>query len=186
MFNSVLIALIPASLAFVAAAASLAYSFLKGKQDNVLKIVTEGRIRYLAGIREGYAAFIGLTHIEIIESAQAFKAKDYPYLNFLAISYGKIKSYIKPFYEIDATLLQSLDKLYLLVLQTFSGVIVDKDELPKERVRFEKLFAQYDWAYWLYIQRQANGKYIDSKNSYDEEYTKLLESLKQERYEIER
>ena len=92
--------------------------------------------------------------------------------------YGKIKTYIKPFYKIDNELLTALDKLYNSILCALNGGENSPTEIDDLSKDFADKYLVYDWAYWKYIQRQKEGNFMNSDDAFDNVYYEFKEEIK--------
>lgn len=110
-------------------------------------------------IREGFTCFIGLANSEAVRHACNSPEIMKIYTSSLFNGYGKIKTYIKPFYKIDNELLTALDKLYNSILCALNGGENSPTEIDDLSKDFADKYLVYDWAYWKYIQRQKEGNY---------------------------
>ena len=172
-----IIAIVTAGIALVTSVVSFTYNMIQNRKSRVQKVVLDNRIKYLYEIREGFTNVIGLAHAEAVETALNDAEIKKIYLEKLFTGYGKIKTYIKPFYEIDKALLISLDNLYscILLLLNGEGKAESLDGLRKD---FEDKYLKYDWAYWKYIQRQKQGNFMNSDDAFDNVYYDFVKDLK--------
>lgn len=174
-----IIAIITAAIAFLTSVASFTYNLIQTRKDRTQKVILDNRIKYMNEIREGFTNFIGLVNIEAIKLALSNQDVLKTYFEKLFIGYGKLKTYIKPFYKIDNELLASLDKLYFCVLSVINDNEENKNTIDELREDFANKYLKYDWAYWKYIQRQKEGNYMNSDNAFDQvyyEFTKEIEN----------
>ena len=165
-----IIAIVSAAIAFVTSIANLIYNIIQRRKDRTQKVVLDNRIKYLNEIREGYASFIGLANFESIKYAQNNIELMKIYFEKLLLGYGKIRTYLKPYYKIEKELLDTLDELYYCVLTVLNGKEVSKEFIAKLRDDFADQYLKYDWAYWKYIQRQKEGNFMDSDDDFDKVY----------------
>ena len=171
-----IIAIVTAVIALITSAATFVYNLVERRKDRIQKVVLDNRVKYLDELREGFSGFIGLANAEAVKAAQDPEVKK-AYFEKLFKGYGKIKTYIKPFYEIDGELLKSMDSLYEALLKALNGD-GKAEELDALRKDFETRYLKYDWAYWKYIQRQKDGVYMNSDDAFDKvyyEFEKLID-----------
>ena len=172
-----IIAIVTAGIALVTSVVGFIYNMIQNRKSRVQKVILDDRIKYLYAIREGFTDLIGLANAEAVKAAQNDTEIKKIYLEKLFTGYGKIKTHIKPFYEIDLALLISLDNLYSYILSLLNGAkkAESLDGLCKD---FEDKYLKYDWAYWKYIQRQKEGDYMNSDDAFDNIYYEFVKSLK--------
>lgn len=168
-----IIAIITAGIAFVTSVASLTYNFIQNRKDRVQKVILENRVKYMNEIREGFTSFIGLANLDAIKYAKSCPEV----MNNLFSGYGKIKTYIKPFYKIDKELLNALDKIYGIILSALNGEEINRAAFDELREDFSDKFLKYDWAYWKYIQRQKEGNFMNSDDAFDNVYCEFIKSI---------
>ncbi|MDR3217185.1 MAG: hypothetical protein LBT55_07280 [Clostridiaceae bacterium] len=140
-------------------------------------IVTSGRTKYLDAIREANTAFRGLAAYNSVRFSVNAPQEEFQYIPAMYTALAKLKTYLKPFYKIDARLRAQADSLASLCAEQFfippnDGVSL-KNEIEAAADSYDKLYAQYDWAYWQYIQSQVDGVHKNSNEDYDGEYGKL-------------
>lgn len=173
-----IIAIITAGIALITSVTSFTYNFIQNRKERIQKVILDNRIKYMYEIRDGFTNFIGLVNTRAIKFAQSNSDVIKIYSENLFSGYGKIKTYIKPFYKIDKELLTALDSLYDCVLSVLNGD-EDKTKLIENlRDDFEDKYLKYDWAYWKYIQNQKEGNYMNSDNAFDNVYYNFVEELK--------
>lgn len=171
-----IIAIITAGIAFVTSVASFTYNLIQNKKDRVQKVILDNRIKYMNEIRNGFTDFIGLCNLKAVKLAQSNSDVMKNYTEKFFYGYGKIKTYIKPFYKMDRELLISLENLYDCILSILTGEKTEKsiNDLRKD---FADKYLKYDWAYWKYIQRQKEGNYMNSDDAFDNVYYQLLDEI---------
>lgn len=172
-----IIAIITAAVAFLTSVASFTYNLIQNRKDRIQRVILDNRIKYMNEIREGFSCFIGLVNLESIKFAQSNKEVMKIYVDNLFKGYGKIKTYIKPFYSIDNELLTALDKLYYCTLSIINGAEENRNSIDGLREDFSDKYLKYDWAYWKYIQRQKEGNYMNSDDAFDEVYYQFLKEI---------
>lgn len=96
----------------------------------------------------------------------------------LFTGYGKIKTYIKPFYETDKELLDSPDELYSCILSVLNGSSESTENLGSLRKNFEDKYLKFDWAHQKYVQKQKESNYINSDKAFDSVYYDFVRNLK--------
>lgn len=174
-----IIAIITALIAFLTSVASFTYNLIQNRKDRIQKVILDNRIKYMDEIREGFTNIISLVNIDAINYAKSNKEVMKIYSQNLFNGYGKIKTYIKPFYkDIDYKLLTALDKLYYCALSILNGSEEGKNSIDGLREDFADKYLKYDWAYWKYIQRQKEGNYMNSDDAFDKVYYEFLEEIK--------
>lgn len=172
-----IIAIVTAGIAFITSVASFTYNFIQNRKERVQKIILENRIKYMNEIRNGFSDFIGLANAKTIKYAKNNSEAMKVFSENLFVGYGKIKTYIKPFYKIDKELLVALDNLYYCILSTLNGDIKTETEIDNLREDFADKYLKYDWAYWKYIQRQKEGNYMNSDDAFDEVYYEFIKEI---------
>lgn len=177
MSIEIIIAIVSAGIAFVTSVANFTYNLIQGRKDRLQKVILDNRIKYMIEIREGFSGFIGLANSESIEYARNNSEVMKIYSANLFDGYGKIKTYLKPFYKIEKDLLNALDDLYYCILSTFNGVETNMASIDKLREDFADKYLKYDWAYWKYIQSQREGRFMDSDEDFDKIYYDLIEKI---------
>lgn len=174
-----IIAIVTAGIAFLTSVASFTYNFIQNRKDRIQKVILDNRIVYMNEIREGFSNIIGLANAEAVKYAKSNKEVMKVYSENLFKGYGKIKTYIKPFYEIDNALLTSLDELYNCILSVLNGNGEHEASIAALCDDFADKYLKYDWAYWNYIQCQKEGNYMNSDDAFDKVYEKFLKEIKE-------
>lgn len=172
-----IVALVSACLAVATSVISLTLNLIHGRRERTRQVILTNRIKYMDEMREGFTNFIGLANVEAIKAANNNIEVLRNFTSNLFVGYGKIKTYIKPFYDIDRELLEALDKTYNCVLAMLNGEATDSAELEKLSKDFEMKYLKYDWAYWKYIQRQKEGNFMNSDDAFDNVYYDFVKSL---------
>lgn len=172
------IAILTAGFAAVTSVISFTFSIIQGRRDRTRQVVLANRIKYMEEIREGFTLFIGLANVEAIKAAKNNSEVLKNFSSNLFTGYGKIKTYIKPFYQIDKSLLIALDNLYDCILSVLNGEDKNEPLLDGLREDFADKYLKYDWAYWKYIQRQKEGNFMNSDDAFDKVYYEFLEDIK--------
>ena len=172
-----IIAIITAGVALVTSIASFTYNLIQNRKDRIQKVILDNRIKYMNEIRLGFTNFIGLVNIKAIKLAQSNADVMKIYSENLFIGYGKIKTYIKPFYKIDKELLTALDSLYDCTLSVLNGNEENLNSIRGLRDDFADKYLKYDWAYWKYIQKQKSGDYMNSDEAFDDVYYNFIEEI---------
>ena len=175
-----IIAILTAGFAAITSVASFTLSFIQGRRDRTRQVILANRIKYMDEMREGFTNFIGLANAEAIKAAKNNSEVLKTFSGNLFTGYGKMKTYIKPFYDIDSALLDALDKTYNYVLLMLNGTKNDDAELESLRKDFEMKYLKYDWAYWKYIQRQKEGNFMNSDDAFDKVYYEFIATLPEE------
>ncbi|MDE7439854.1 MAG: hypothetical protein K2N23_05045, partial [Clostridia bacterium] len=172
-----IIAVVSACFAVITSVASFTINFIQGRRERTRQVILTNRIKYMDEMREGFTSFIGLAHSDAIKAAKNNSEVLKSFSSNLFIGYGKIKTYIKPFYDIDRELLDALENTYKCVLSMLNGEKNDGAELELLRKDFEKKYLKYDWAYWKYIQRQKEGNFMNSDDAFDRVYYDFVKSI---------
>lgn len=172
-----IIAIITAGIAFLTSVASFTYNLIQNRKDRIQKVILDNRVKYMNEIRDGFTCIIGLANADAIKFAQNNGEVLKTYFQDLSNGYGKIKTYIKPFYKIDEELLTALDKLYYGILSKLNGANDSANSIDELREDFADKYLKYDWAYWKYIQRQKEGNYMNSDDSFDKVYYEFLKEI---------
>ena len=172
-----IIAIVTAGIALITSVASFTYNLIQNRKERIQKVILDNRIKYMNEIREGFTNFIGTANTEAIKFAQNNSEVMKSYSENLFNGYGKIKTYIKPFYKIDNELLIALDSLYDCILSVINGNRENEKLIDDLREDFAKKYLTYDWAYWKYIQRQREGNYMNSDDAFDEVYYKFVKEI---------
>jgi len=178
MNTETIIAIVTAGIAFITSLASFTYNFIQNRKERIQKIILENRIKYLNEIRNGFSIFIGLANTEAIEFAKNNSEAMKVFSENLFLGYGKIKTYIKPFYKIDNDLLISLDNLYNCILSVLNGDEKKQALIDGLKEDFADKYLKYDWAYWKYIQKQKEGNFMNSDDAFDNVYYEFTEEIK--------
>lgn len=173
-----IIAVVSACFAVITSVASFTFSFIQNRRARTREVILTNRIKYMDEIREGFTCFIGLANAEAIKAAKNNSEVLKNFSDNLFKGYGKIKTFIKPFYKIDKELLDSLDKLYYGILSALNGAEENENSLDALREDFADKYLKYDWAYWKYIQRQKEGNFMNSDDAFDEVYYDFLKEIK--------
>ena len=156
---------------------SFSYNLIQNRKSRIQKVVLDNRIKYMDEIRNGFTHFIGLVNADAIRYAQSNKDVMKIYSESLFLGYGKIKTYIKPFYDIDKELLTALDNVYYSTLKMLNGADDEQISIDALREDFADKYLKYDWAYWKYIQGQKEGNYMDSDEAFDEVYYSFVKKV---------
>lgn len=172
METAIVVALISAGIALLTAIVSATVTITQKYRSNVIAIVTNGRIKYLDDLRDGNTAFAALTNHDVIKAYSGC----YPLEVRRALS--KMSTFLKPFYDIERALVGTAEELATVCIKQFDEPQNDfKDEILRLKARYTKLYAQYDWAYWRYIQAQVDGKKRNSDTDFDRIYAETKEEL---------
>ena len=171
-----IIAIIAAAIALCTSAAGIIYNLIQNKKAGIQKIILENRITYMYEIRKGFTDFIGLANAAAVKAVKNNSEASKIYYANLFNGYEKIKTYIKPFYDIDRRLLDVLDKTYFCILSMINGETDDETELDKLREELCHNYLTYDWAYWKYIQDQKECIYVNSDDAFDKVYEQFIKS----------
>lgn len=174
-----IISIVTAGIAFITSILSFSYNIVQANKARIQKVILENRIQYLHEIRDGFSCFIGLCNTEAIEFAKSDSNVMKSYAEKLFIGYGKMKTHIKPFYEIDKELVNLLDTLYSCVLSELNGNSEEVAQLDVLRELFSSNYLKYDWAYWKYIQAQKDGRFLNSDDAFDKVYYDFIASIGQ-------
>lgn len=172
-----IIAIVTSCIAFVTSVASFSYNLIQSRKDRIQKVILENRLKYLYEIREGFSEFIGLANIGAIKAANGNSEIKKAYFSSLFNGYGKMKTYLKPFYDIEKDLIKSLDALYNHILSLANGETDDAASLDTFLKDFSDKYHKYDWAYWKYIQLQKEGNYMNSDDAFDNVYYEFIEKI---------
>ena len=172
-----IIAIVTAGIAFVTSIVSFTYNLIQNRKNRIQKVILDNRIKYMDEIREGFTSFIGLANIDAIRFAQNNPDIMNTFSNNLFNGYGKIKTYIKPFYKIDKELLIALDNVYSGILSVLNGEEISRESFDKLREDFADKYLKYDWAYWKYIQRQKEGNFMNSDDAFDNVYYDFIANI---------
>ncbi len=172
-----IIAVVSACFAVITSIASITLNFIQNRRARTREVILTNRIKYMYEIREGFTDFIGLANMEAIKAAKSNSEVLKNFSSNLFNGYGKIKTYIKPFYDIDRELLEALDKTYNCIWALLNGKASDGAELELLCKDFELKYLKYDWAYWKYIQRQKEGNFMNSDDAFDRVYEDFVKSI---------
>jgi hypothetical protein len=172
MDSAVKIAFITAGVAFITCIMNMIVIFINSKKSGNLKIIVETRIKYMQSLREANAIFIGCSNPDVILQCAKIINGMYVYPKELAEAAGLLKTLLKPFYRIENKLIEKINSIEQKCLDLYiNGATYNLIETIKtERADYIKLFAQYDWAYWQFIMKQADSKYKYSSQSFDDVY----------------
>ena len=177
MEPELIITIVTAGIALITSAVSFAYTFIQNKKERIRKIVLDNRIRYMNEIRQGFTDIIGLSYPAAIKLAKNNNETMKSYAEKLFNGFGKIKTYLKPFYKIDKEVLHALDCLYTNILSALHDNDETTQDIDKLRNDFADKYLKYDWAYWKYIQQQKDGKYKNSDDDFDKVYYDFIKSI---------
>lgn len=177
MNTETIIAVVTAGIAFVTSVASFTYNIIQNRKERIQKVILDNRINYMNEIRAGFTNVISLSNVKAIKLAQSNGDVMQSYTEKLFCGYGKIKTYIKPFYKIDKELLTALDNLYDCVLSVLNGDKESESSVNGLREDFADRYLKYDRAYWKYIQSQKEGNYMNSDDAFDDVYYKFIEDI---------
>ena len=172
-----IITIVTASLAFITSAWNLIYNINKGKKERIDKVILSNRIEYMREMRSGFSSMIALCSAGAVSLAQKDVEVRKVFIEKWFSGYGKIKTLLKPFYNIEKEILVALDALYSYVLVALNEKKEDLGEMDRLRGDFADKYLTYDWAYWKYIQEQKDGKYINSDDDFDKIYRQLVEDI---------
>lgn len=172
-----IIAVVSACFAVIISVTSFALGFIQNRRERTRQVILTNRIKYMDEMRAGFTNFIGLANIDAIKAAKNNSEVLKNFSNNLFIGYGKIKTYVKPFYDIDRALLDALDSTYNYILSVLNGEKNDGNELAILRKDFELKYLKYDWAYWKYIQRQKEGNFMNSDDAFDKVYYEFVKTI---------
>jgi len=178
METAIIIAIISSSLTVIITVVNILLSINQRKKADRLATVTIGRVKYLDKIRAANAEFAGRTEIHVIKYCAANPGDKQNYPVDISIAAANLKTFLKPFYKIEQTIITQIDKLLQVCLSQF--VRPDNDfsnEITKLKTKYDKLYAQYDWSYWRYIQKQYDGRELNSDNDFDAVYKKTRSEL---------
>jgi succinate dehydrogenase flavin-adding protein (antitoxin of CptAB toxin-antitoxin module) len=103
----------------------------------------------------------------------------YVYPKELAESAGILKTLLKPFYRIESRLIEKINSVEEKCLNLYINGATDRltEIIKSERSEYIKLFAQYDWAYWQFIMKQADSRYKYSSKSFDDIYRETYKDI---------
>jgi hypothetical protein len=172
MDSAVIAALIAAGLAVVTCIVNLIVSSMNSKKNSNLKIIVKTRLKYMQSLRNANSIFIGISNPDITLYCIKCNKNKYFYPKELAEAAGILKTLLKPFYPIENRLLGMINSIENNCLNLFlngetNGLI---EKIKTELKLYIKLFTQYDWAFWQYIIKQADGKDKNSDKDFDEIY----------------
>jgi|GEM_PF-6919687 len=183
---SVIAAFTAAGMAGATSIMSLIVSHSNAKKNSIIRVIVETRIKYLQQLRDANAKFIGVANPEVIYSVQKINTALFVYPKELAESVGLLITLLKPFYQYEKRLVELINVIERNCLTMFMGEADDviAEKIKKDLAIYMKLFAQYDWAYWQYIMKQADGKCINSNVDFDNVYKETQKEISK-RYDYE-
>jgi len=169
--------------AIVTAAAALfaiIVSWSNSKKGSILKVVVESRVEYMQSLRSANATFIGLADPDVILQSMKTVSLVPAYPKDLAVAAGSLKTLLKPFYKIEQQLIKMINSIEKRCFALFAeDGSVDITKLKQSLELYTQLFAQYDWAYWQYVMKQADGKLRNSDEHFDKTYEETGEKYKE-------
>jgi len=167
-----MVAIVAAVIALVTALVNAIMYLNSSKKSAVLKVIVETRIGYLQSLRNANATFIGIANPDVVLHCAKIASTEYIYPKDLADAVGSLKTLLKPFYPIERELIEKIDSIESGCLDLFmkGEARGSTESLRNELATYTKMFAQYDWAYWQYIIKQADGKFKNSNVDFDEVY----------------
>ena len=185
METAIIIAIISSSLTAIITVVNIILGVLQKKKSDRLAIIAQGRIKYLDKIRTANADFVAKTEVPVI--LVAGEAKSASYAQEISHACATLRTYLKQFYAIEQHILAQMDKLLSACLAQFRNPSKDMaGEITAIRARYDKLYAQYDWAYWIYIQKQYDGTHLDSSADFDAIYAETEKGLSNPDYTWEK
>jgi len=183
METAIIAVIISSFLTIVVTVVNVVMSVMQKKQSDRLTIVTSGRIKYLDQIRSANADFVGRTEVPVIKYCAANVGDEQNYPVDISIAAANLKTFLKPFYRIEEKIITQVDELLQACLRQFAEPDADYSQKIEDlRRRYNKLYAQYDWAYWKYIQEQYDGRVLDSDSDFDAVYEQMQNTFTRSDY----
>jgi len=176
--NSELIpAFIASGFAVFTSIINIVVSTINAQKNSNIRVIVETRINYMQKLRSANAVFIGLANPNLI--IKCLNNNELIFNKEFAESIGMLKTLLKPFYPIERRMVELINtienNIILLNNEKDKNLL---ENIKTDVVTYIKLFNQYDWVYWQYIMRQADGKYrnsnIDFDNMYEETKIKYI------------
>jgi hypothetical protein len=184
MDSGIIAAFVASGFAVLTSIINIIVSSINAKKDSNIKVIVKTRIIYLQKLRNVNAKFISMANLNLI-SNNTKKNELFIIKDFLE-SVSKLKTLLKPFYPIEKRLIELIDSIENNTIMLFNGD-VDNDlivKLKNDIMIYTKLFNQYDWVYWQYIIKQADGRFKNSNSDFDEIYEEnKLKYVKEYNYE---
>jgi len=178
---AVIIAIITSSLTAILSIASILIGVVERKKQNRISVIAGTRLKYLEQIRKANAEFSGRTDPMEIRCCSSLKNQNYPV--DLCVAMARLKSYLKPFYILEAKVLEKAEILTKVCLEQYSNLDIDLTEkIDKLRESYDKLFAQYDWSFWEFIKLQYDGKNLDNSLNFNAVYENTKKSIDNSSY----
>ncbi len=180
MDSGVIAAFVVAGFAVLTSIINIIVNSINAKKDSNIRVIVKTRIIYLQELRSVNAKFIGMAGISRI-SIYA-KNNDSLFIRDFLESVSKLKTLFKPFYPIEKRLIDSIDSIENDVITLFNGEMNSglTEKLKDDIKTYTKLFNQYDWVYWQYIIKQADGRFKNSNSDFDKIYEENKLKYKEE------
>jgi len=184
MDSGIIAAFVASGFAVLTSIINIIVSSINAKKNSNIEIIVKTRIIYLQELRHVNAKFISMANLNFI-SNNTKKNELFIIKDFLE-SVSKLKTLLKPFYPIEKRLIELIDSIENDTIVLFNGG-VDNNlivKLKNDIMIYTKLFNQYDWVYWQYIIKQADGRFKNSNSDFDEIYEEnKLKYMKEYNYE---
>jgi bifunctional ADP-heptose synthase (sugar kinase/adenylyltransferase) len=184
MDSGIIAAFVASGFAVLTSIINIVVSSINAKKDSNIEVIVKTRIIYLQELRYVNAKFISMVNLNLISNNT--KKKELFIIKDFLESVSKLKTLLKPFYPIEKRMIELTDSIENDTITLFN-CDVDNDlivKLKNDIMIYTKLFNQYDWVYWQYIIKQADGRFKNSNSDFDEIYEEnKLKYMKEYNYE---
>jgi hypothetical protein len=182
MDTGIIAAFIASGFAVFTSIINIIVSTVNVRRSSNIHVIVETRISYMEKLRNANAVFIGITNPKLILRFGKTNKEFYQYIKDIVESAGILKTLLKSFYPIEfrmVKLINSIEKdcIELIDNETNNDII---EKINNELKEYILLFNQYDWVYWQYIIKQADGKLRDSNIDFDKIYEESKNKYKNE------
>jgi hypothetical protein len=172
--DSGIIAAIAAAFAVLTSVINIVVSTIYANKSSNIKVVVETRINYMQELRSANAIFLGMANPNVILKCEKINNESFVYLKNIVKSAGILKTLLKPFYPIENRMIKLINSIENNCITLLHNEINNNlaENIKNELNEYTKLFSQYDWVYWQYIIKQADGNFRNSDIDFDNIYEK--------------
>ena len=182
MDTGIIAAFIAAGFAVLTSIINIIVSTINVRKSSNIRVIVETRINYMEKLRNANAVFIGITNPKFILKCGKINKESYLYIKDIVESAGVLKTLLKTFYPIEIRMVKLINSIENNCIELIDNE-KNKDiieNINNELNEYSKLFNQYDWVYWQYIIKQADGKFKDSNIDFDTVYEESKNKYKNE------